>query len=193
MEHTQRKTSFLLIFAFLFVLSVGLGYGYYVSQENVSRDRVGTLDQEIAGIDNQLEKLRSSDTVSAQTAVSALNKISINEIEWSKVLISTIDIAPKDLVAARALIKFTSYGGAEGGRLSLNAQTYPSRDTQKLLGSIAKTIEAFNGNPDFNDAFVPSISKSVSEDGETVLSFVLNVAYQPSYEKVQSSESVPRK
>ncbi|MCD6109904.1 hypothetical protein J7J83_04065 [bacterium] len=193
MNHTPKKFSFLLILSFLFVLGVGLGYGYYASQIKVNQDMSATLDQEIADITNQIEKLKSDDIVSAQTAVSALNKISSSEIEWSKVLGSVIDIAPKDLIAVRALIKFTSYSGSEGGRLNLNAQTYPSRDVYKLLNSIAKTIDAFNENPDFRDAFVPSISKSVSEDGETVLSFILSVTYKPSYTDAEASASVQRK
>lgn len=190
MEHTIKKFPLLLVFAFIFVLGVGLGYGYYTSQATASEDQMTTLDQEIAEINNQLEDLKSSQVVSAQTAVSALETIALNEIEWSEVLGAIIDIAPKDLVAVRALVEFTSYSGAEGGRLTLNARTYPSRDVRNLLNSVAKTIDAFNENPDFSDAFVPSISKSISDNDETVLSFILSVTYRPSYIEASASEEV---
>lgn len=181
MDHTTKKFPFLLILSFIFVLGVGLGYGYYASQANALEDQKKTINQEIAEIENQLKDLHESDIVSAQTAVTALNTIKASEVEWSKVLGAIIDIAPKDLVAVRALVEFTSYSGGEDGRLTLNARTYPSRDVRNLLNSVAKTIEAFNENPDFSDAFVPSISKSVSDNDETVLSFILSVTYNPSY------------
>ena len=193
MEQT-KKSPFLLIFSFIFVLGVVLAYGYYASQAKVNETQMETLDKEIAEINNQLENLRQSDTVSAQTAISALESIEADEVEWSKVLSSIIDIAPKDLVAVRALIEFTSYSGSEGGRLTLNAHTYPSRDVRSLLNAVAKTIESFNENPDFSDAFVPSISKSVSENDETVLSFILSVNYNPSYTESSEEEAVvPRR
>lgn len=191
MEHTTKKFPLLLVLSFIFVLGVGLGYGYYASQANALEDEKRTIDQEAAEINNQLEDLKSSDIVSAQTAVSALNTITESEVQWSEVLDAIIDIAPKDLVEVRALVEFTSYSGGEDGRLALNARTYASRDTRDLLNSVAKTIDAFNENPDFSDAFVPSISKSVSEDDQTVLSFILNVNYAPSY--AEEEESVPRR
>ncbi len=195
MEHSTKKFPLLLLLAFLFVLGVGLGFGYYVSQENVLKDRVKTVETELAQIENEIAKLRESDTVSAQTAVSALQSISVDAVDWSKVLTSIITVAPKDPVAVRALVEFTSYSGAEGGRLTLNTRTYPSRDVRSLLNAVAKTIDSFNENPDFSDAFVPSISKSISENEEAVLSFILNVTYKPSYAEASndSSATVPRR
>jgi hypothetical protein len=190
MDHT-KKFPFLLVFAFLFVLGVVLGYGYYTSQENAIEDQMQTLDREIAEINNQLDELKESDTVSAQTATQALDTIALTEVEWSEVLSKILKIAPQDLVEKRALVEFTSYSGSEGGRLTLNTRTYPSRDVRNLLNAVAKTIRAFNENPDFSDAFVPSISKSVSDDNETVLSFILSVAYNPSYADLTEEEEAP--
>jgi hypothetical protein len=190
MDHT-KKFPFLLVFAFLFVLGVVLGYGYYTSQENAIEDQMQTLDKEIAEINNQLDELKESDTVSAQTATQALDTIALTEVEWSEVLSKILKIAPQDLVEKRALVEFTSYSGSEGGRLTLNTRTYPSRDVRNLLNAVAKTIRAFNENPDFSDAFVPSISKSVSDDNETVLSFILSVAYNPSYADLTEEEEAP--
>jgi hypothetical protein len=181
MEHSTKKFPFILFLAFIFVLGVGLGFGYYTSQTSATNDQIKNIDQQIAEINNQLEGLKSNDIVSAQNAVSALEVISLSEVEWSEVMGAIVNITPKDLVALRALVEFTSYSGAEGGRLTLNGRTYPSTDFRELLNSVAKTIDAFNENPDFAEVFVPSISKSVSENQETVLSFILNVTYKPSY------------
>ncbi|MBA4336203.1 hypothetical protein C0416_00320 [bacterium] len=196
MEHSTKKFPFILFLAFIFVLGVALGFGYYNSQAGAINDQIKNVDQQIAEISNQLEDLKSNDIVSAQNAVSALEVISSSEVEWSEVMGAIVNITPKDLVALRALVEFTSYSGAEGGRLTLNGRTYPSTDVRELLNSVAKTIDAFNENPDFAEAFVPSISKSVSENEETILSFILNVTYKPSYTEGNSAEEgvdVPRK
>ncbi|MBD3156563.1 hypothetical protein GF369_01920 [Candidatus Peregrinibacteria bacterium] len=183
-----KKFPFLLLLSFIFVLGVGLAYGYYASQTQAVEQQLQSIEQELAEVNNQLDQLQQSEVVSAQNAISTLDAVEKAEISWSEVLDLLQDIAPKDNVALRAMVEFTSYSGAEGGRITLNAQTYPSRDVRKLLNAVAKTIENFNENPDFEEVFVPSISKSVSEDQETVLSFILSVAYRPSYEQAASSD-----
>lgn len=183
-----KKFPFLLFLSFIFVLGVGLAYGYYASQAQAVEDRVQSIERELAEANNTLSDLQQSEVVSAENAIRTLNIVEDKEVLWSKVLDVLQDVAPKDNVALRAMVIFTSYSGGEGGRITLNAQTYPSRDVRKLLNAVAKTIENFNDNPDFEEVFVSSISKSISEDQEAVLSFILSVVYRPSYEQATSSD-----
>jgi len=43
---------------------------------------------------------------------------------------------------------------------------------------VTRMIAAFNSSVFFKDAYVPSIAKGTDTDGNTTLSFVLNVTYQ---------------
>ncbi len=183
-----KKFPFLLLLSFIFVLGVGLAYGYYASQAQAVENQLQGIKQELAEVNNQLSDLQQSEVVSAENAIRTLDVVENEEVLWSEVLGVLQNIAPKDNAALRAMVEFTSYSGGQGGRINLNAQTYPSRDVRKLLDAVAKTIENFNDNPDFEEVFVPSISKSVSEDQEAALSFILSVVYRPSYEETDSSD-----
>jgi hypothetical protein len=180
MEYQQKKLPLVLIFAIILVVGVALGYGYYYSQHNLVKDQVDQADKEIVQIKNKLEEISESETVSAQKAVKALEIIEKREVLWSDVLSILDRIVPNDPKALQQYITFTSYSGSEGGRLTFNGYTIASTDVQKQLNDIADTIIAFNEISEFEGAFVPSISKSVNEAGEVVLSIIFNANYIPS-------------
>jgi len=180
MEYQQKKFSFVLVLGFIILFGVGLGYGYYFSQNNRVEAEVAEFEKQVTEIQNQLKELRESDTVSAQSSVNALTKIEQDEVVWSGVLSTLRIIVPLDLAEKKPLVEFTSYSGSESGSLTFNGHTNPSSNVKKQLNAISETIKAFNSTSAFANAFVPSISKSVTQDDEIVLSFIFNVDYIPS-------------
>ncbi len=194
MEYQPKKIPWLLVLGFILIFGVALGYGYYFSQNNYVDEQLDTLDREIAEAKNQLENLGLSETVSAKRAMTALETINQNEILWSDILSIIVKVVPNDPTAKQKFVTFTSFSGSEGGRLTFNGHTIPSTNIRKQLEDIADTIDAFNELPEFSDAFVPSISKSVNEQEETVLSIIFNSNYIPQKQPAASidGEGVPR-
>ena len=190
MSYQQKKFPFLLSLVLILLFGVGLGYGYYFSQNNHAEIQVAELEKQVTEIQNQLDDLRASDTVSAQSSVNALNKIEKDEVSWSSVLNTLRIVVPLDLAEKKPLVEFTSYSGSEMGSLTFNGHTNPSSNVKKQLDAIAETIQAFNSTSAFENAFVPSISKSVTQDDEIVLSFIFNVNYIPSVAEESSEEII---
>jgi hypothetical protein len=173
----MKKIPFLLIIAFLLVFGVALAYGYYYSQNNVVNQQINDVETEIASVRNQLNELRDSEIVAAQNGIRALETISEDEVVWSEVLSVLLRIVPLEVEERGKLVNFTSYSGSEGGQLSFNSQTNPSTNVKRQLEAVSTIIRTFNESQVFTDAYVPSISKSVTEDEESVLSFIFNVNY----------------
>jgi hypothetical protein len=137
--------------------------------------------------------LQASDSVLAQRAVNSLNSIKAKEVEWSNVLSLLNRITPVDLIEKKPIIEFISYSGGEDGKLSFNVRTQASENVKKLLNAVSKTIVIFDETPDFSNPFIPSVSKSVNNLDQTLLTFVLTVDYQPSTSASADEETVPRR
>lgn len=189
----MKNTSFLFIIAFLLIFGLGLGYGYYYSQDNLVSTQRSEIEREIVGVRNQLDNLRKSDVVGAQRGIAVLDKLKKEEIFWSEVLRTLLKIVPLDVEERRTLVNFTSFSGSDGGGLAFNAQTNPSTNVRKQLNAVATIIRTFNDSQVFYNAFVPSVSKSLTGEDESVLSFIINVNYAGSVldEADVSSEPIP--
>jgi hypothetical protein len=193
MAYQNKKIPWLMIFAFLFVFGVGLFYAYYLSQNSYLDSELETVNREVAEVQNQLNDLRSSETVSAQRGITALDSIENSEVLWSDVLSILNVIVPPDLSAKQPIVTFSSYSGTKDGALTFNGTTIASTNVKKQLNDVADVIKVFEDNPAFENAFVPSVSKSVTEENETILSLILNVDYNPSASEEEEEEvAVPR-
>lgn len=173
----MKKTSFLFIIAFLLIFGVGLAYGYYYSQDNLAKQSIAEAEREGISIRNQLEDMRRSDIVAAQRGLRVLEQIQREEILWSEVLNLLLRIVPLDVAERRPLVNFISFSGSEGGRIAFNVQTNPSANVKRQLDAVATIIQTFNDSQVFYNAFVPSVSRSVTGEDQSVLSFILNVNY----------------
>ncbi|MFC1810210.1 hypothetical protein ACFLZH_01810 [Patescibacteria group bacterium] len=191
----NKKSPILLIVAFTVLFGVALGFGYYFSQVKAVDAQLESTDREMAQAENTLEELKNSDIVLAQRGINALTEIEKNEVMWSNVLNTLTKIAPTEPELKRKIIDFLSYSGGEDGRLTFNVQTAPSENVKTLLGYVAKIIQVFEETPDFSATFVPSISRSTTDKGETTLSFILSANYTPSEaaQAEEEEESVARK
>lgn len=193
MDFQQNKKPVLLIIAVVLLFGTGLAFGYFFSQINATEAEITSVKSALAQAENQLEELQASDSVLAQRAVNSLESIKAEEVEWSNVLDLLNRITPVDLVEKQPIIEFISYSGSENGKLSFNVRTQASENVKKLLGAVSKTIVIFNETPDFSNPFIPSVSKSVNNLDQTLLTFVLTVNYQPSSSVVADEETIPRR
>lgn len=193
MEFQTNKKPLLLIIAIVLLFGAGLAYGYFFSQTNAVNAEIESVRREVAQAQNQLQELQASDSVLAQRAVNSLNQIEAAEVEWSKVLDLLNRITPVDLIEKEPIIEFISYSGREDGKLSFNVRTQASENVKKLMESVSTTIDIFNETPDFANPFVPSVSKSVNNLDQTLLTFVLNVDYNPTSGDANEDGSVPRR
>jgi hypothetical protein len=194
MSYNTKKFPMLLVIAFVLTFGTGLAYAYLYSQANLAENRLSVIDREITEVKNQLEESKTSTSSSAQIAVTSLEAIKQTEITWSTVMEAVQKIIPLDLVDLKPMVQFTTYSGQQNGVLTFNGHTNPSSDVKFQLDSIAQTISTFNSSPVFTNAFVPSISKSVNQDDQTILSFVFNVSYKgSSASKTGEDTTVTRK
>ncbi|MCC6643538.1 hypothetical protein IT411_02210, partial [Candidatus Peregrinibacteria bacterium] len=69
-----------------------------------------------------------------------------------------------------------SYAGSGLGRVAVNMVTVPV--SEPPFADVAQLIASFNNNVYFRDVYVPSISRGLTEDGTTTLSFVLNMDFE---------------
>ena len=194
----MKKIPIILVFAFVLLFGVALLYGYYYSQNNAVQGQLLSADKEILQLRTEVDELAAQETVSAQRATNALKTIESSEIIWSELLATLDKVIPLDLVEKKPLVSITSYNGSENGKLTFNVHTNASTNVKKQMRAVADTIKAFNDHPEFDNGYVPSISKSVTEDEETVLSFVLHVDYDPivsisSLEDFSDDSTVKRK
>jgi len=188
----NKKSPIFLIVAFIILFGVGLASGYFYSQALAAESEVNSLEQEITKANNTLDELNQSDVVLAQRSIGALEKIEATEVKWSGVLDTITKIAPTDVEEKRKIVNFLSYSGGQDGQLTFNVQTLNSENVERLLGYVADIIDVFEESPDFNNPFVPSISKAQTSEGDSTLSFILSVGYTPATSS-EAEDSVPRR
>ena len=112
---------------------------------------------------------------SAAAAVkTALADIESKQLQWSKIIDKIESTIPKGK-DGKAVVTFTSYTGGESGKFIVNAVTRD--DASDPFADIATVIRTFNTEPSFKHFFIPSITKSVTPSGATVLSFSVSFEY----------------
>lgn len=171
----SRHTSALFIVAILVFLGVGAGALYLSFQKSAIFDQQKQLDSEIAALNSQIADLKSQKIEAAQYAKSWIDDIEKDEIHWSSVLKSLQGLIPLEASSGKAKVRFLSYSGSTGGKLTLNAETLPS--PKPPFEDVSQLVNLFNASSYFKDAYVPSISRGLSETGNVILSFIFNVTY----------------
>ncbi|PJC36635.1 hypothetical protein CO046_04435 [Candidatus Peregrinibacteria bacterium CG_4_9_14_0_2_um_filter_53_11] len=173
----------------LFVVLMGFSLYYEISQSSLSN--------KIARLETQKEQLRSTENEDRRTALRAralvvldeLNRIKSDQRLWSKVIDKiekTIPVFSTD-ETYEPLVSFRTYNGNEEGRISANATTRPN--AADPFADVATTIKAFSLDPSFSHVFVPSITKTLTPQGETVLSF--NISFEYNEQKLVSRPTTP--
>ena len=197
MVESRRGSSLLFVLA-IFVLLIMVGFSVFLNlQKTALTDEQTRIRDEITGLNNEIMSLQAQNLEGASIAQDWLAEINQQEIRWSSVIDSIWELLPKDEKTAASIVKILSYNGATGGKINLNVETNGER--VGTFANVAKLIAAFNSNPRFEKAMVPSISRGEDDQGNIVLSFGMNVNYtgekvsapagQSSTQAVQSGES----
>lgn len=113
---------------------------------------------------------------SAAVIQARLLKIEKDQLAWSKIVEKIEATIPKLKDSAQPIIDFRSYNGSNEGEISVSATTRSGAFDP--FADVALLIRAFNNEPTFKNVFVPSITKSLTPEGTTVLSFGLNFKYE---------------
>lgn len=187
----RKNTPMFTIIALLLTIGLIAGGAYLFLQKAAVQKEISNVEAEIKGVNEQIAKIDVDKLEATQNAQRAIKIIEEGEILWSSAISKIQDITPVDDGADPKII-FSSYSGGGEGKLSLAATTRPDRGTEsgvQAFSDVAELIEVFNTSRIFQGAFVPSIAKGVSEEGDVVLSFTFLTDYAPEpVQKVKRKE-----
>lgn len=175
----SNNRSWFLVAAVIAFVAV-LGFSVFLAAQNAS------LEKRFQSLQSQKETLeseasRSGDTENTVLTIrDQLRKIEDEQIVWSKIVEKIDSTVPRNRETNAPVVIFQSYNGSEDGKVSVSAVT--RSDSGGGFADIAALIRTFSADSSFKRVFIPSITKSITPEGATVLSFSFNFEYQkPSF------------
>ncbi len=167
-------SNFVILTVVLSLLFLGYLVYLFAGQVSATKEAEG-YTAETKNVEQQVAALQAKKVSYLQNARQVLDRIDAGRIYWSKVIGDALLVVPKDAKSGSNKAEFLTYSGASDGKLVLSAKTYTGSQDPYL--DIADVVAAFNKSSIFRDTFVPTISKNQNEQGQTVLTFVLNLTY----------------
>lgn len=189
MVDAPHRSPLLFLAAIVSVILMGAGAFYLGLQKSAITEEQKKLDDEIATLHTEIAGLESQKIEAAQLAQQWLESIEREEILWSKVFTRIQALIPLDTLTSEQKIKFSSYSGSQGGKISLNAQTRAAQ--QDPFADVSELISVFNTSSFFSGAYVPSITRGETETGDKILSFLFNMTYQEEEPEVLANPTPP--
>lgn len=154
----------ILNFIFFLILLFVLGISGYSTVRKLSLNRaVDSVNSDILERQQKIEDYQADALNEVYFAQEADVYLEENAIIWSDVVSKLHDITPKELF-------YASYIGDENGKLTL--QTI----TDSVL-SASKIIDLLNKSGHFQNVFVPALTKGVTSDERSVVTFNINLEY----------------
>lgn len=176
LAETSARKPMTIILAVLALVIVG-GFAVYLNMQRGSLvSQSARLDEDVLALKNQISVLEGQKVEAARLSQQYLAAIEADEVIWSKALTRIKSLVPFDATADSNKIIFSSYSGSQGGTLSLNSVTRPTRNDPYT--DVAELIKVFNDSSFFTNAYVPSISRGETDEGEKLATFVFNVTYK---------------
>jgi len=178
LENEEIKSKPYSIFA-LVALIIVVGFSIYFEASTFSTQQ--EIDSITGKIDTLVAQQKANSKEQGTLTQLELIKLKLETIEstqifWSRIAEKIEKTVPKQGENGSQSINITSYSGGDSGRIVLNATT--RSDSPKPFEDIAGFITAFSAEPSFAKIFVPSITKSLTPEGSTVLGFSANIQYQ---------------
>ncbi len=173
----QSKPWFVIVsvMAFAVVLFFSI---YYEIQDNRIQSAISDMKAKKEELTNAKGATSlANDRARALTAKEYIAELDKKQVVWSRVVEKIESVIPKNTESLQPIVVFRSYSGSNEGRLAINAITQPA--AVDPFADISSTIKAFSSDPTFKNVFVPSISKSLTSEGVTILSFSMNLEYDP--------------
>jgi Tfp pilus assembly protein PilN len=185
-DATARKP-LTIILAVMALVLVG-GFSVYLNmQKSAIKGEVDRISTEIVSLKNEINVMEGQKIEAARQSQKYLAAIEADEIKWSRALSRIRSLIPFDATTNKNKVNFASYSGSQGGKLSLNASTRPTRDDP--YKDVAEVIKVFNDSSFFGEAYVPSITRGETDDGEKVATFIFNLNYKEKLPEEIAAES----
>lgn len=180
-EFAPSRSWFMVIA--LAVLLIAGGFSLYFEFETSSvKNELNELKVKKESLEKPTEaslRLGLDETVLRASALAVkdqLRKIEAEQFSWSKIIEKIEATVPAEKETGAAIIRLRSYTGSPEGRVVVAAMTNPG--STEPFADIASALRAFGAEPSFKEVFIPSITKSLTPEGEIVLSFSMNFSYQ---------------
>lgn len=159
----------------LVVFTATLAFTVYVAFGHSSTEtELKIKESSIEEIKAQIVDLDNKGLTKAVSAGKIIDRLDDKFFKWSSVMQKIQNTVPKDS-QGNPKIQFLSYAGGSDGSVNITTRTLAS--SLDPYGDTAKLLKAFNGSPHFADAFIPSISKTSSNQGGTILSYTFQFKY----------------
>lgn len=166
--------SFVVLAVVLSLLFLAYLVYLFVAQASVKKE-AETYQQETMALQQQVDTLQSRKVGAMQKAKLVIDRIDAQRIYWSKVIRDAFLILPKDVKTGAARTEFLSYSGSNDGKLIMSAKTVAG--SPNPYADVADVVSAFSKSSFFSNVFVPTISKNQNDQGQAVLTYVLNLTY----------------
>lgn len=177
-ELTQESKPWLVfvsIAAFAIILFFSV---YYEIQGSRYQSAIADMQAQKQALIAQNQTSNAADRAKAVSAKDYLSDLEKKQVLWSRVIEKVESTIPRRAETLAPVAIFKAYNGSSEGRLAINATTQP--DAQDPFTDIAFTIRSFTSDPTFKNVFIPSIARSLTPDGTSVLTFSMNFEYEPS-------------
>lgn len=171
----NKRSWFLVGTVVLFVAILGFSIYFSVKLKSVKNDLAALTAQK-----ESITSLQNSDEeggIAMAIAIkNKLDEITDVQLPWSLIIEKIENTVPKLRDTNGPIISLQSYNGNEEGNISVSASTRP--DAFDPFADIALLIRAFVNEPSFASVFVPSITKTINQNGASILTFAINFEYQ---------------
>lgn len=181
-EFTPRRSWFMVITCVTFLAVAGFSL-YFELEESKLTDGLNELKTKKESLEKPSATAPGDGAVLRASALAVkeqLRKIETEQLPWSKIIEKIESTVPKEKETSKPIVRLRSYNGSTEGQIIISATTQSG--SPEPFADIASLIRAFAQEPSFKEVFIPSIAKSLTPEGETVLSFSINFSYKkPSF------------
>ena len=161
---------FLNILFWFIILLFLLALGYYQFRYFSIKSDIDDINVKIVEQEQTLQKMGSRKVNSIFIAQKALKLLEKEAISFSNALIDFEKLTSGN-------IWFSAIRGESDGKLFVTSYS-PS------FSQTSQAVRALYDDPNFQNVFIPSLTKGVTDNGQSLVSFTLNVEYQGSQRKV---------
>lgn len=168
---STNKPWTIIVIAALFVITAGFSI-YLAIKQNFLSSEIKELQVRKESLTREINKRGSDSADQAEKVKDQLKKIEIAKLPWSKIIEKIESILPRIPDTNTPIIKILSYSGTDDGKITISAST--REESPDPLSDIATAVRVLNEEPTFSHIFVPSISKSITQQGSSILSFSIN-------------------
>jgi Tfp pilus assembly protein PilN len=186
-DNPSARKPLTFVIAVLALVLVGAFSVYLNLQKSSVNSENERLSAEIVSLNNEINVFEGQKIEAARIAQKYLAAIEKDEVKWSQALTRIRSLIPYDASSRKNKVDFASYSGTQGGKLSMNASTLATREDPYIY--VAEVIRSFNASSFFSEAYVPSITRGETDDGEKVATFLFNVNYKDSLD-IELTESL---